>query len=425
MIKLLYHNYLLISLLVFTNAYANFYPYDTPPSDYKTHGPPCEVNNLLPIKDQGDIGFCYAFSATSLLEQFNCKIKGSDYCKNKKDVTLSVLHTATYGSMLKKIYEGGTPSQLLANIEREGKFTIAKEGCAPYRALISIYNEEITTPPNQFNYTLEMLLYSVFKTKTGWDTLKKTFIDFRKRYSSRDTEKALEVAKNIKQFHPELNTSIQEIADALCKERSDEEYFVRDILIPDYCLDEAETLPRFVSKSLRANAKFEDTFVDRQELLKHIIKLISINTPSVLSFVSGKSTQTNKIDAHATLISGVKVVCNKNSSDCKTMLKLHNSYGEEWQLIHNEGWVLAEKIINNAFSLPNHTPVLAWVKAENHNSENICAFEKIKTSDFSGKPLTGSFCNPGEYECKNIDSSIKICSLNPLQDGFFCVRVEK
>jgi hypothetical protein len=59
-------------------------------------------------------------------------------------------------------------------------------------------------------------------------------------------------------------------------------------------------------------------------------------------------TQKDSQQPHCLLISGYKQVVNPNNlNDKKQLFKIHNSYGIEWQLEHNNGWVDAENFINS------------------------------------------------------------------------------
>jgi hypothetical protein len=51
------------------------------------------------------------------------------------------------------------------------------------------------------------------------------------------------------------------------------------------------------------------------------------------------------------VISGYKKVC--NGSDCKDIFKVHNSWGEEWQKLNNDGWLDADQIVNNTMKTPS------------------------------------------------------------------------
>lgn len=73
---------------------------------------------------------------------------------------------------------------------------------------------------------------------------------------------------------------------------------------------------------------------------------------------------------HSFAVTGYKKVCkSKNSTDCKSLIHVQNSYGKEWQEKNNDGWLDAENILSKvspkAISLKNNgkrIPILSWLE---------------------------------------------------------------
>ena len=88
-------------------AYAGEYPYETLEPSFQNSGEIKTISPNSPIKAQDDIGICYGFSATSLLENYRCKELNLD-CSDPKNFISTLDVTSYYKNQM--LIEGAIPS---------------------------------------------------------------------------------------------------------------------------------------------------------------------------------------------------------------------------------------------------------------------------------------------------------------------------
>ena len=332
-------------LSTLTSIYAQ-YPYELADNSYKNTGEIIEISPMSPIKDQGAIGLCYAFAAASLLEHYRCSELGLS-CSDSKDF-LSTLDVASYEeSGNKTLKEGGTPQFILTNIANERK--VAREECAPYLSLRAKVN---------------LLDKSYENEQLGWQFLSEGWKNLQwKLKSERKTECISCMANNIKCMFPNMKTPLEQIEGAL-KDAKAVESFLYKTIIPEHCLDKSEALeiPKYVVSSF-------PTYLDKDllglsSLENKIIKLLSAKIPMQVNICTAKADNGRCSAAHAIVLYGLKEVCNEEKNECKKMVKVKNSYGEEWQKVHNDGWVDLQVLAKSSkdYSAGNN---IVWLEKPN------------------------------------------------------------
>lgn len=91
---------------------------------------------------------------------------------------------------------------------------------------------------------------------------------------------------------------------------------------------------------------YDNQDVQPVDIKNKIIEVLKQGIPVLFtSLAITKNEDNTSKSAHSTIISGYKKVC--NDSKCVELFKIHNSYGEIWQKLNNDGWVDAENFVNN------------------------------------------------------------------------------
>ena len=93
----------------------------------------------MPPEREDRAGFCYAYAATQLLQQFYCSTKkdGCGFAQGRTDDMLSVLDTISqYSAVVQPPHEGGSAIRVLEALSQNG--AIAKESCAPLDSTLGI-----------------------------------------------------------------------------------------------------------------------------------------------------------------------------------------------------------------------------------------------------------------------------------------------
>jgi len=115
--------------------------------------------------------------------------------------------------------------------------------------------------------------------------------------------------------------------------------------------------------------------IKQKDLLPEIKKVLNTDNPVQIGGVCIRKDATGNCVTHTFVIAGYKTVCpeskkacpkdkkNCSESDYRTLVKVHTSWGEEWQKEYNGGWVDAESIIKNINDNPEvGRGILSWLK---------------------------------------------------------------
>jgi len=92
----------------------------------------------------------------------------------------------------------------------------------------------------------------------------------------------------------------------------------------------------------------------REKLLPKIKEVLATDNPVNIDGVCVLRDEATGVckGKHSFVISGYKELCPDNKKECspeerRYLVKVHNSWGEDWQKDHNDGWVDAMPIIEN------------------------------------------------------------------------------
>ena len=295
-----------------------------------------EVSYMPAYKNQYELNFCRAFAVATLLQQLICKrFRTQDDgepmdCKNPpEDISISYFGMLsqtdkTNGRTLlslddkvlsnpKRIYESldlykeigfvflesdicfDNVMKTLREKNPDGEFNIDK--LFPY--LKGIYETQKSTDKNNIADC-----YDCIVTITKYSGLKISLDDLKTALSKKTYEHFL-----------------YSIFFGNCKEK----YFVPILHVyayPDSTINASEI-----------------------DIINKTIEGLEDNCPVLMQFICVSQDTGYKCKlGHAIVISGYKKV--KNGKNIKQVFKVHNSWGEEWQKINNDGWVDANILIN-------------------------------------------------------------------------------
>lgn len=301
-------------------------------------GTKIEIPNMPAVKTQNELGECRAFSLAALMQWFAC-LKGKNViqdCKNPpSEWSISYFGVMMYTQQDLKINETFQPNQgkprsmydILENgIQLNGgKFIL--ETCKPFDALVK-------------NFSMN-----------GAAGLKERdkFLDYLKDLYEKKKGKIVEEIKDCADCITEinhkagLNATQESLKTALTKDSYDK--FLYSLFF-DGC-----KFKRF-PVSYRTMAYPDDNLnVTSEQLKNKIIKVLNTGKPVLYPHLCLIFNRVNTCEeGHSIVIVGYKKVCTKGSNiDCKDVFKVHNSWGEEWQKMNNDGWVDADLIVNRVY----------------------------------------------------------------------------
>lgn len=350
--------YILI-LLFSLSAHAEF-PYDAKAAfNYLPNsGASFEVSNMTPTKSQDGIGLCYGFSSTSLLENYRCRELKLNCLDSAQQ--LSPLDVSSYylNSSSRAIQEAGDTETLLKNF-RNSPRKLAKEECAKYSSLVYKANQRFLPSEGQ-----------------GWQYLIANWNEFKKKNQFQQIQEVSCTVGSLKSHISGLNTPADQLEDAFLNATSIENFLYKAIL-PQECLteDKMASVPDF---ALYSYPEYPATYTQKN-LSDKIESILLNNIPLEMSICTVESAPTAcpAGEGHSIVLYGIREACSSVAEDCRTMVRVKNSYGWGWQRDNNDGWVDLETLTKASMGLSNFSNI-AWMQKPGTRLEN----KKLKRTGY-------------------------------------------
>jgi hypothetical protein len=343
---------IIINLFIALNFARAEYPYETLDGNYNNSSSQStfEVSNMPPTKSQDGVGLCYAFTSSTLLENYRCKELKLNCLE--KDNLISTLDVASFNQdrEIRQLKEGGIPESLLRSIKNSNK-KLARENCAKFSTIIHKINN--TNDANE-GY--------------GWKFLSRSWNNFKKLTPRRQKDLVWCMVGAVKNNLQQIETPEDQLYDAFLNARNLENFLYKTIL-PTQCLQENNLMliPDFNVNTYPArNEK-----VNQQQLEQKIETVLLNNIPiemGICTYEIEKDQACPENQAHSITLFGIRESCN-DSGDCRTMVRIKNSYGWSWQQQNNDGWVELSTLTKAATDLQNYDNI-TWLTKPNQKLEN-------------------------------------------------------
>ncbi len=317
------------------------------------------VTNMPRVRTQDTIGICYAFVASTLIDQANCVQKNVSDCSAVSDNDkVSPLDMSRYSQKLddnadesdrfnyEGLSDGGSEVLALYNAAFRAQ-SIVRESCAPFDQVVGRLQD-----PHEAQQA-ELAMWKKFKD--SYDAFKTK----QKGCAQCALEFATATANDIKQ-----NYNIKASNEEILKAFSEDTYgkFLDKLLVPDACWDFKN------QTSLKGNWKLGlypdagkksnyDSTIDKiKEVLgkKHPLSIgFCTQTPLKAKSMSDCGDQSKKGDmavgeGHSVVIKGYRRVCN-SANKCYDAVQVQNSWGQSWQDANDDGWVNAKDLLDRSF----------------------------------------------------------------------------
>jgi hypothetical protein len=342
------------------------YPYETIGETFSEDREMFEVKNMTPTKSQDGIGVCYGFSSTSLLENYRCRELKLN-CLDKKEQLSSLDVTSYYlDTHSRQIKEAGNSSTLLNNFKRSKK-KLAFEECANFSSLLHQSNQN-----------------GISNEKEGFNLLIKAWNKFKGYADEKKSDCVSCLVQELKAKLKNLKTPDEQIKNAFYNSESLEN-FIYNATLPLECLDQnkmasvpdfdVNRFPRFGSTPSLVELKNKI----EQVLLNDIPIEISICTANI------SSGECPDGEGHSTTLFGVKEACDPGTNNCKTLVRIKNSYGWGWQRDHNNGWVDLDTLAQASMNLDTHSNI-TWLQKPGTKLENKVLKKTGSYSNSSTRP---------------------------------------
>lgn len=323
-----------------------------------------EIENMPAIQSQDTVGSCFGCASATVVQKFLCdsdenfKRNGVSCSQLPREKTISQLSLVAWADTNKaranpnskdknqnpnddqdpedsdnhkniKLYEDRTDFSFGSNALRDSvnMFDFMPESCFPFDQLVSKYG---STDSSLFKnvYGKTKKLYVKMKSETQGSTF--------------HCDECLE------QLKADFNTtkfSSEALSSAVEKDSFGE--FLYELLFHNCTPLSSNKRPKF--KQFPAGKK---ETADKKLVLGKIKEIIDQKKPVLISSLclQYEDGRPGCKSAHDTVLSGYRKVCpsaDYSSSECKTQVKLHNCWGQDWQNANNGGWVDADNLIKN------------------------------------------------------------------------------
>lgn len=295
------------------------------------------IPNMPAYKTQDGLGECRAFALAALLQWRTCKIWKSDIpdCKNPPpDSAISYFGLLAYTNGSEDWTESFEPLQdhnqsmldIIKHLATSGSKLIL-ESCKPFENLINgfpVNTKGHIKRDEYFNY-----LKTIFEHQKG--------ISGKKDYS----EEILKINRYV-----DLKVDQSTLKKALTKGNFNK--FLYTLFFSD-CKSES-----FPSGYRGMAYPLDGMNVTQDDIINQIKVGLESGNPVMYTGLCINGAGNECLTSHAIVISGYKKVYQAgNSSKTFDVVKLHNSWGSEWQLQNNDGWVDATTFVQNTAKVKN------------------------------------------------------------------------
>lgn len=325
-----------------------------------------EISNMPLPYNQFGLGMCSAAVAATLLHFEWCRAEHSDCTVNNSRRRISVLDLSRYrwpegqarvdsNKMNRSAFRGFSPDGgqvidtmvLAMYIGRR----VAHEECFSLSSIFKIDEES-----GDFDSSA-----ALFGEK--WKKLRMIYDGYKSFEGRCDACQSLKMEELGKFVRNEMNIGSKLNIDALKnKENSNFGIFLDELFGGlRRCLRPTETVWLVSDGVIESGFPENVAGVNVRDIKRVIISTLSEGKPISLSALCVAGTKDPskcpKEYFHAIVIAGYRKQCN-NASLCVDVFKAVNSWGAQWQKNKNDGWILADKLLEHVYIQPN---LLFWL----------------------------------------------------------------
>ena len=329
----------LLSSTVFAAIESSFV---TVSSDYANKQDVTEISNMPRVRNQDSLGICFGFSSQAVAQAWECKQKQLN-CKNlSQKEEISPVDIVRWSDTDKSdqnpgndfvhnnLTEGGSGVYALRNLSHLNYNTVGMESCYPFDQFANKYGDNRKAVDNILGRLKKE--YEKGKTEAGACTDCILKIVTNEMGAKTDLE-AIEGGLVQGTFETFLYTAIFDS----CEDATKLTGYPKTIMYPEN----------------------SDSKVSYSDLLNKAKEVLKTGVPFVLDGVCPYYRGNQCVGTHSVAVAGYRKVC-KNDGSCRDLLKVHNSWGEDWQRKNNDGWVDAESLLTRK-DKPKLGPQMGWL----------------------------------------------------------------
>lgn len=307
------------------------YPFVVPDAKFDRVTENVEVPNMPPVRSQDALGVCGPFTATTLAQHHLCQKNGWD-CQNlrpEQQISDAGMSLASYDSDEKeRIFSQAVDwSQAISSAQKAPLIT---NKCAPFDQIVNQSDD----PFEATRLQQEM-----------WDRVESARRAVNKELYENECGECgrsiaiAAMANEEKLGSLKLKQGV-ELEKLRAFTRETKERAVQQLLIPEECYTK-DTLPQ---TQFPKRVSFPKDNVSSTEIIRQAKEWFK-NKKSPLAFNVSFPKECNPGDPahkcksyHQFAIAGYRKACAPDG-ECVEMFKVHNSWGQKWQDMNNDGWL--------------------------------------------------------------------------------------
>jgi hypothetical protein len=283
------------------------------------------AKSRIPAAQQNPLPFCFSTAASQLYDQAICMQAGSN-CQKQPLTSFLAITPAGQGFLEPtrlNTVRGGIPIKSLEYLLQQGRVSLTN--CN--------YNH---LKPTDTNLTTYLLTQELAQSQLNW-----------LKYKDRAPYLASYFKFAFKDVLTKLSPAISaELVQELIEAPVDVEKIAAILLLPAACTTNLEKPKQFTVKFTKID------LANLRQATKTIDKLLSQQKPIIVNFCSsklieGSLCEPNNPNLHSLIIIGKATVVHQITGNHRYAYWLVNSWGEEWQEKNMDGWVFADKLLEN------------------------------------------------------------------------------
>lgn len=315
------------------------YPFVVPDAKFDRVTENVEVPNMPPVRSQDALGICGPFTATTLAQHHLCQKNGWD-CKNlrpEQQISDAGMALASYDRVEKsRDFTEAIPwTRAIFSAEQA---PIITNKCAPFDQIVN----QSSDPFEAARLQQEM-----------WDRIERARREVnRELYENECGECGRSIAiaamaneEKLGSLKLKQKVELEKLRAFTLETKSQA---VKQLLVPEECHTK-DTLPKTEFPRITTFPEKETSYAESVRQAKEWFK----TKKSPLVFNVGFPKECNPgdpphecISAHQFVIAGYRKACAPDG-ECVEMFKVHNSWGQKWQDMNNDGWLDIKQMFGN------------------------------------------------------------------------------
>lgn len=307
------------------------YPFVVPDPKFNNVVESIEVPNMPPVRNQGGLGVCGAFTATTLAQHYLCQKNGWDCQKLSPEQQISDI------GMSLAWYDSDEKTRIFSESVRWREAIISAEKaplitnkCASYEQVVNLSSDPFE------NARIHRAMWG--RIESAREKVNKQLFEDECGECARSTAiAAIAYEERIGTLKLKQSVELEKLR-ALTLETLDRA--ITQLLVPEECYTK-DTLPQTIFPNIKyfpeKKVSYGESILQAREwfMMQKRPLVFDVFFPEECS----PGDPVHKCRSwHQLVIAGYRKACAADG-ECVQMFKVHNSWGQKWQDMNNDGWL--------------------------------------------------------------------------------------